>query len=307
VNARRVPGVLLLATLAGACQGQGTQGGGEGAGAGGAREQGPNPAYDEGLAWAKKAETAPLPTPPPLLSPLPKGALPPPAPEFKPEELQAVSFFERAIAEQPNDPRPHLALAELLGPHAVHRHELAEQAAWKAKAPRGKTRGKPTPPPPLPDPGGVDFSVERIVREYQAALEDDPVSRAPVEALVAFAVRVKQLDAAEGALQELVKRVRESPDPFLRYGDFLLNVKKDPEGAIEQYRQALIWKADDEATRAKVAQIYIDMGAQAYAAKQYAIAQTRFSDAARFITDKGSPQGLKVQDYQARLREIRGR
>jgi tetratricopeptide (TPR) repeat protein len=153
----------------------------------------------------------------------------------------------------------------------------------------------------------VDFSVERIVREYQAAIEDDPSSRAPVEALINFAVEAKQLDAAEAGLQELVKRVKESPEPFLRYGDFMISVKKDPDGAIEQYRQALIWKSDDEATRAKVAGIYIDMGSEAYAKRQYAIAQSNFTEAAKYITDKGSPEGRKVQDYLGRLHEIRGR
>ena len=51
----------------------------------------------------------------------------------------------------------------------------------------------------------------------------------------------------------------------------------------------------------------VKQGAQAYAAKQYAIAQSRFNEAAKYVTDKSSPQGLKVQDYQGRLREIRGR
>jgi hypothetical protein len=303
VRARRGRGALVFSALAAACQGQTPSG--DAGGRGPAAAQPPHPAYDEGLEWVRKAETAPLPTPPPLAAPLPKGALPPPAPEFKQEEIEAVAAFERAISARPDDPRPHLALAQLLAPHAIHRHEVEEQAAWKKPAPkRGR---KPPTPPPTPDPGGVDFSAERIIGDYQAAVENDPTSRAPVEALVDFAVRVKRLDAAEGALQELVKRVRESPEPFLRYGDFLATVKNDPNGAIEQYRQALIWKPDDEATRGKIAGIYIAMGAEAYAKKQYAIAQSRFADAAKYVTDKTSPQGLKVQDYQARLREIRGR
>jgi hypothetical protein len=300
VRARRGRSALVAAALATACQRQTAPAGGPG---GGPAARGANPLYDEGVTWAQKAETAPLPTPPPLSSPLPKGAEPPPAPEFKPEEIQAVSSFEKAIAAQPDDPRPHLALAELLAPHAVHRHEIEDQAAWKKKP----TRGKPAPPPPTADPAGIDYGVDRIVRSYEVAIENDPSSRAPVEALIAFAVRVKHLEAAEGALQELVKRVKESPEPFLRYGDFLLAEKKDPEGAIEQYRQALIWRPDDEATRAKVAGIYIDMGADAYGKRQYAIAQSRFSEAAKYVTDKASAQGLKVQDYMARLREIRGR
>jgi tetratricopeptide (TPR) repeat protein len=294
---------VVVAAMAAACQRQAAPGGGPGSGG---QVEHANAFYDEGVAWAKKAETAPLPTPPPPSSPLPKGAEPPAAPEFKPEEIQAASLFEKAIASQPDDPRPHLALAELLGPHAVHRREIEEQAAWRKKPARGKGKATP-PPPPTPDPSGIDYGVERIVRAYETAIQNDPQARQPVEALVAFAVQVNDLEAAEGALQELVKRVKESPEPFLRYGDFLLNVKKEPEAAIEEYRQALIWRPDDEATRAKVAGIYIDMGAEAYGRKQYGIAQSRFSDAVKYVTDKTSPQGLKLQDYLARLREIRNR
>lgn len=295
---------LMAAVVAVACQGRPAPPGG-GTGDGGHSERN-NASYDEGVSWAKKAETAPLPTPPPVLSPLPRGAEPPPAPEFKPEEIQAVAAFERAIAAQPDDPRPHLALADLLAPHAIHRKEVEEQAAWRKKPVRGRGKAAPAPPP-TPDPGGIDYSVARIVRAYEAAIQNDPQARQPVEAMVAFAVQAKEIEAGESALQELVKRVKESPEPFLRYGDFLLNVKKDPDGAIEQYRQALIWRPDDESTRAKVAGIYIDMGAQAYGQKQYAIAQSRFAEAVKYVTDKSSPQGVRVQDYLSRLREIRGR
>jgi tetratricopeptide (TPR) repeat protein len=264
-----------------------------------------NAFYDEGLSWLKKAETAPLPTPPPPTAPLPKGAEPPPAPEFKPEEIQAVSSFEKAIATQPADARPYLALAQLLAPHAVHRREVEEQAAWRKKPARG--RGKPTPPPvPTPDPSGIDYSVERIVRSYEAAIQNDPFGKQSVEALIAFAVQVGALEAAEGALQELTKRVKESPDPFLRYGDFLLNAKKDPDAAIEQYRQALIWRPDDEKTRGKIAAIYIDLGAAAYGRKEYGIAQSRFAEAGKYA-DKSSAEGRRLQDYLERLHEIRGR
>ena len=302
-RASLVAGGVALFISVGACQQGSAPGAGAAAGAGAEHA---NALYDEGLSWAKKAETAPLPTPPPLAAPLPRGAEPPPAPEFKPEEIQAVSFFEKAIAAEPTDARPHLALALLLGPHALHRLELEEQAVWRKKPARGKGRATPPPPVATPDPSGIDYSVARIVRLYQAGIQNEP-SRQPVEQLVTFAIQAKDLEAAEGGLQELVKRVKESPEPFLRYGDFMLNVKKDNDGAIEQYRQALIWRPDDEATRAKVAGIYIDMGAEAYAQKQYAIAQTHFANAVKYVTDKTSPQGVKVQDYLTRLREIRGR
>src|SRR4249920_2913735 len=54
----------------------------------GARTQDADTLYLLGRLWARKAVTAPLPTPPPALSP---GGPLPPAPEFKPEEIQAIS------------------------------------------------------------------------------------------------------------------------------------------------------------------------------------------------------------------------
>jgi hypothetical protein len=302
--ARHARAIVAAAMIAVACQQQGAPAGGAGAPPGPGSAQA-NGFYEEGVSWVKKAETAPLPTPPPLTAPLPKGAEPPAAPEFKPEEIQAVSFFEKAIAAQPADPRPHMALAQLLAPHAVHRREVEAQAAWRQKPARGK--GRPTPPPaPTPDPSGIDYSVERIVRSYEAGIQNNPLDKQSVEALIDFAVKTGALEAAEGAFQELTKRVKESPEPFLRYGDFLRDVKKDPEAAIEAYRQALIWKPDDEKTRDKVAGIYIDMGAAAYGQKQYATAQTRFAEAAKYV-DKDSAQGRRLQDYVERLRDIRGR
>jgi hypothetical protein len=56
------------------------------------REQDAETLYLTGRLWAARAVTAPLPTPPPVASPLPRGASLPPAPEFKPEEIQAVSY-----------------------------------------------------------------------------------------------------------------------------------------------------------------------------------------------------------------------
>src|SRR5258706_10489174 len=91
----------------------------------------------QGRAWAKKAEMAPLPTPPALATPLPRRAAPPAAPEFKFEELQAIDCFERAVAAKPDLAAAHLALAEGLGPPALaHR------------------RGGAANPPPPPRRGG---------------------------------------------------------------------------------------------------------------------------------------------------------
>jgi tetratricopeptide (TPR) repeat protein len=265
----------------------------------------PESLFLQGKVWARKAETAPLPTPPPAPSPLPRGEEPPVAPEFKPEEVQAVSFYEKAIAARPDHAQAHVALAELLAPHALRR-----QAAQKAQAaePRGRRGRRPPPPPPaLPDTSGVDVSVDRVVRAYQFALQGDPASVTLPDAIIGFGIQAGRTDAAEIGHRELLKRVREKPEPFIRYGDFLLNHKGDAEAAIEQYRQALIWAPDDDATRAKIAEIFLARGIQAFGQQQFAMAERQFDQARKWITDRSSPQAQRLQEYQTRLREIRVR
>jgi tetratricopeptide (TPR) repeat protein len=314
---------LCLASLASvACQRSGAGSGEAGAGAnGGALEQGralleqgeldaalakfkeaqgdPESFYYQGLVWVKKAETAPLPTPPPPPSPLPRGYVPAPRPEFKPEELQAIGSFENAVAARPDNFRAHLALAELLAPHALRRHDQEQEEALSRRTRRGQ--GAPEPAAA----SGTDSSADRVVREYRAAAEDERAPADAAEALLRFALRVGRLDAAEAAHLELIRRNKESGEPLARYGDFLLNDKKEREAAIAQYRQALMWSADDEATKAKIADIYIAMATEHFAQEQYAMADAKFKEAEKWISDRSSPRGRRVQEHLKRLREIR--
>lgn len=261
----------------------------------------------QGVVWARKAETAPLPTPPPAPSPLPKGADPPRAPEFKPEELRAVGFFEQALAAKPDHAAAHAALADLLAPHTQRRLEELRAAARAGRRPRGKAPEPASPVAWTAEPGLPDFSPERVVREYQAAAQSDPKATAPLENGARFAARVGRLDAAEEALQELCRREPEKPAPFVRYGDFLVNDKKTPEAAILQYQQALVWDAGDVAARSKIADIYIAMGIEEWEAQRYAMAEARFKEAQKYVSEKNSPQALKIRDYMGRLGGIRRR
>jgi hypothetical protein len=251
--------------------------------------------YYRGRVWAKKAESAPLPTPPPPPVPTPRGWQEPPAPEFKPEEIQAAQLYEKAIAAKPDNPAAHLALAQLLAPHAAHQYDLAEEAA--------KHKKPPAPVTPLP----IDASVDRVIRGYQIAMQADPTSATPVDELIRFGRRVGRLDASEAGFKEMVRRKKEkeTAEPLARYGDFLADEKKEPLAAIEQYRQALIWVPDDEATRGKVAAIYLKMAAEAFAKQQYAVTEDHLGSAAKYITDRSSAQGQMLADYRARLRAIR--
>jgi tetratricopeptide (TPR) repeat protein len=261
----------------------------------------PESLYWQGRVWAKKAETAPLPAPEPPPSPMPRGWEPAPPPGFKPEELQALALFERAIAARPNHAPSHLAVADLLAPHAAHRHDLAEAAAQEAA--RRKRGATPQPLPALQ----VDASTDRVIREYQIAAQADPAASAAADGLLRFARRVRRFDAAEAAFGEQLKRAKEaqSAEVMIRFGDFLATEKKDLAAAVEQYRQALIWRPEDDGTRAKIADIYISMGTEYYQSRQYAVAEQSFKEAARWVTDRTSTQARAVEDYQRRLKSVR--
>jgi len=261
--------------------------------------------YLQGRAWARKAETAPLPTPLPAESPLPRGAPASGRPEFKPEERKALELYERALAAQPDLAAAHLALAQLLAPHAIRFHEREKEARARQQAALAtRRRGQPSPEPlPTPEPG-VDYGAERVAREFREAVRTDP-SRAPVEAMIAFAVRAGRLDDAEVGYQELVRRVKESGEPLALYGDFLVREKNDPAAAIEQYRQALIWSPDDSVTRSKLAAIFLRRGTDYLNQQQYASAEAQFKEAAKYIPDRSSEQGRLLAEQQAKLREIR--
>jgi Tfp pilus assembly protein PilF len=266
----------------------------------------PEALYLQGVVWAKKAESVPLPTPAPLASPLPQGATPPPAPEFKEEERTAIELFEKALSARPELSEAHLSLADLLAPHALGRLERdrAREAAAQAAA-RKRRRGGSVEPVPPPPAEGPEASVDRVIREYRLAAQTDPASTVAVEALIRFSERTGRLEDADAGFQEFLKRERERPDPYMRYGDFLANEKKDPMGAVTQYEQALIWRPDDEEAKGKIADIYLGLGLEHMSRHEWASAQARFRDAQRYVTDKSSARGQKLRDNLDLLAQIR--
>jgi tetratricopeptide (TPR) repeat protein len=290
---------LAAALLAGACSG-GPGGGGAGAGTGGAVNEEAERLFQEGLSWARKADTAPLPVP---------DAASQTVPEFKPEELRAIESFEKALQVQPDHAGAHMGLADILAPHALRRAE-AERKAREAQdaAARGRTRrGRAPPATPTPTPAPVSLvnaSVDRVLAAYQAAVRFDP-GREPVDRLVQFAVRAGRLDAADAGYQELLRRVKESNEPHVLYGDFLAAMRNDRDGAIDQYRQALIWKADDDATRNKLAEIYLARGIEYYGRQEFVRAAAELRESQKYVTDRNSELGRRLQSYLTRMREIR--
>jgi tetratricopeptide (TPR) repeat protein len=199
----------------------------------------------------------------------------------------------------------HLALAELLTPHAIRRYDRQRESAARSSGKR--RRGKAAEPPPAAPEGdaqGVDYSVERVVRAYEFAARSEDAGRAGADGLIAFGIRVGRIDAAESGFRHLLEKVKENPEPLIRYGNFLLEQKKDGDAAIEQYRQALIWKPDDEATRLRIASIYLARGKQHFDSQQFGVAEEEFKQAAKWVAP-GSAEAELLRGYQSRLLEIR--
>jgi len=294
--------MLALAVVAGACAGSGGSGGGAGESGGGGSEE-VDRLYQEGLSWAKRAEAAPLPTPDPATVAGGSGGAFAAAPEFKPEELRAVESFEKALSAHPNHAGANLALGDLLAPHALRRLEAqrARDAAAKGRPRKGQARDAAVTLVPV---STVDASPERVIRVYQAALQADP-GRTPADRLISFAVPAGRLDAAEAAHHELLLRVKERAEPYALYGDFLAMQKKDLDGAIDQYRQALIWKPDDEDTRRKLADIHLTRGVEYYGRQEFTRAVIEFKESEKYVTDRDSEQGRRLQTYLTRMKEIR--
>jgi len=241
----------------------------------------PGSAYLAGRAWAGKAALSPVPTPAPGSS----GR----ASRLKPEEERALAAYERALVARPDFVDAHIAIAELLAPHAL----LSASAA-----PRGRPGPQAAPPDPL---------VERVLRGYGDALQADLAGTKAAEGLIEFATRASRPGEADAAFQELVRRRREDPAPLVRYGDFLAGPAGKPEAALAQYAQALIWRPDDFATKLKMADIHLAAAAELLRNLQYAAGEARLKEARRFAVDPASPQAARLAELESRVRDVRGR
>jgi hypothetical protein len=210
--------------------------------------EGPEAQCLQGEIWSKKAESAPLPTPVP-------GESTERLPEFKPEELRAIDLFERVRGRRPTMSDAHIGLATVLAPHAIRRFELS-QAGKRTVAGKG-SRTVAAAAPVSADQ--LDFSIRRVVGLYQEAVKNEASGTRAVDELLRFALRVKETEAAGWAQAEGISRDRENPARLVQFGDFLRKERGDRHGAIEQYRQALIWRPDDAETKAKLAMLYIEL------------------------------------------------
>jgi len=248
----------------------------------------PEVIFLQGQIWQKKAALAPAPTPA-------EGETE--APEFKLEERNALAFYETLTAAQPEHAAAHLAIADLLGPHAARHAE-----AQKARRRRG--------PEPTPDPSLPDFSAARIVREIEAAARADQ-SATPAEALIDFCTAAGDLDCAERGYRMLPERQPESAEPLHRLADFLLEQRQDPDAAIQQYDLALVWAPDDSpedvAMRETVAGIYLDRAEQQLKDRHWALADQAIKSARKYLNGTTGPLVGRANQLEQSLAQQSGR
>jgi tetratricopeptide (TPR) repeat protein len=242
----------------------------------------------QGQIWARKAERAPLPV-------AGDGAERPP--EFKSEELRAIDLFERARATRPTLSEAHLGLASLLAPHAVRRFELTQAGRRVPKA----TRAVAASPASAEE---TDFSIPRVAALYQEAVKQDPKGLRAVDELQRFAQRIRDKDLLAWSYREGIARDRENPDRLVQLGDFLEKERGDRHGAIEQYRQAIIWRPDDDNTKAKLATLYIALAREHLTAQQWGAAQMMFDEAQKYAA-ADSPQAVQIRAGLEELGAIR--
>jgi hypothetical protein len=246
----------------------------------------PESLYLLGLAWAGKAKSAPLPTP------VPGGAAG--AILWKPEELRAAEFLQRSLSARPDHAGAHVALAELIAPHALERVQAARGASGPAAA-------------AAPGSGEPDSRLEAVLGHFAEALRIDTAGTAAAESLVQFATQAGRLAEADAGYQELVRRRREDPELLVRYGDFLATARGDSAAALAQYAQALMWRPGDAATREKVALIHLRAAAEHLDRHEYASAEARLADARRAAAPPTSAAATRLREIEQALRDIRGR
>jgi len=210
---------------------------------------------------------------------------------LRPEEQQALDFFERAVAADPSHAESQRAIGDLLAPHALG--ALEEQ-----KRPRKKGAATPAP---------TGISVDRVIRAYGAALQADMDDTVAVSSLIDFATRAGRTRDAKAGFEELVRRDREDPDVLVRFGDFLAGPGGDPEGALARYAQALIWRPADNATRTKMARIHLDAASAYLEAREYPAAEMRVREGRKFAVEPASPEAARVHEIESALAEVRGR
>jgi hypothetical protein len=221
---------------------------------------------------------------------------PPVSAVLTPEATQARDALAALIAKQPDNGEVHLALAQLLAPYALV----------------GLLEPTPTPEPPPAEgevvptqPAAPPVEPAEVVAEFEAAAGLEASRSAALDGFVAFCREANCLDAVDATFRKLLEASPEDPHLPAGYGDFLVNEMGDREGAIEQYRVALIWRPDDTDLRSRVARVHLARAFDHLEWGEYPQAENAFEESKAWISSTGSPEWARLQEGIARLDRIR--
>ena len=201
-----------------------------------------------------------------------------------PEEMQAQDLFQQALAARPDHAQAHLALAELLAPYALLSQEGKDET----------------------DAGPV-VTVDRVLRAYGGAVQADPADTVAVNGLIDFALKAGRTREAAAGFRELTRRDRENPEVLIRFGDFLAGPGENPQEALGVYAQALIWRPDDQATHAKIADLHIDAALSHLELDQYVAVEAELREARKHVRGTDSSQARRLRDAERALTHASGR
>ena len=160
-----------------------------------------------------------------------------------------------------------------------------------------------------PDPAETasppDVTPERVVAEYKAAIAADKTGLDNVEVLIRFARAMLRPDDAEFGFRERIRRQAESAEPHVVFGDFLVQDRREPIRALEQYNLALVWEPDNVDVKNRIADIYLGFAEEHFARREYLAAESRLAEAQKFVTDPQSYQAARIREIQGKLRGLR--
>jgi Tfp pilus assembly protein PilF len=126
-----------------------------------------------------------------------------------------------------------------------------------------------------------------------------------------FLERTGQLDPAEDAYKASVEAAAVvpeiAPDYYLAYGRFLAGPRDRLDAALEQFRLAQVFRADDAGIQQEIAIVYSRVGARHFDKQEYLLAEEALKKADSLFTDRSSPDAQKTAQILEQLRSIRRR
>ena len=247
----------------------------------------PERALLQGARGPERRRRRRLPTPAAPTAPIPKGAAAA-APEFKPEEIEAARLLRegrgRAAATSAAAPRHRRACSPA-------RHRRRAPGPARAALDGAGPEAAPAPRPARsgrrrlqPGPGGPAY------RGRVEANPSTPASSRPWCASRGGSAASTTMDAAlSGADPGATRRTR---SPWCATATSCCGDRKDAAAAVDQYREALIWRPDDDDDAREDGRPLSRAGRRSTTTRrQYAVAEARFVEAAKYVTDRLARRG----------------